>query len=105
MGVGALMSKLELSYEPMTIREFVGLMIVFSVIAAIFLVVGFDRNAFPPLFFGAWGLMVCGLVAFGSLRFSALRGRRAKALGMYDKAALLCFQVGGALALVLVLVR
>ena len=99
------MRKLELSYEPETLREFLGLMVVFSVIAAVFLVVGFGRNASAALFFGSWTLMVTGLVTFGSLRFAAIKGRRAKPLGTADKAALLCFQVGGALALILVLAR
>lgn len=99
------MRKLELSYEPETLSEFIGLMVAFLVIAAVFLVVGVDRNACEPLFFGAWGLMVSGLVAFGSLRFLALKGRRAKPLGKSDRAALLCFQAGGALSLLLVLVR
>lgn len=99
------MSKLELSYEAETVREFIGLMVVFSVVAAVFLLVGFDRNASAPLFFGAWGLMLGGLVAFGLLRFAALKGRRAKPLGKSDKAALLCFQAGGALALLAVLAR
>jgi hypothetical protein len=99
------MKKLEISSEPRTVREFVGLILGLSVIVAVFFLVGFDRNASPPLFFGAWGLMVGGLIAFGLLRFEALRGRRAMPLGRSDKVAMLCFQAGGAFALLLVLVR